>query len=116
MRSFFDKPGLRYSSFATIRPGSPRVSRDNSTKGVWPIASTAEGSKLLSRDAVVILNLHHCGNVPRRQASRTSGQEIQQVGCFLRFSSVVPLLTAWRVLQTVPLVVRQWPCTTRLLT
>ena len=42
MRSFLEKPGLRYSSLARMRPCMSRVSRDNSTTGVSPIASTAE--------------------------------------------------------------------------
>src|ERR1039458_1437848 len=43
MRSFFERPGFRYSSFASRRPPRPRVSRDSSIRGVLPMVSTAEG-------------------------------------------------------------------------
>lgn len=44
MRSFSEKPGLRYSSLVTIRPGRPRVILASSTSGVRPISSTTDGA------------------------------------------------------------------------
>ena len=43
IRSFFDPPGLRYSSLARIRPSSPRVIRESSTSGVPPTADRTDG-------------------------------------------------------------------------
>ena len=45
-RSFFEKPGFRYSSFARIVPFTPCnfVKRSNLTRGVFPIASAADFS------------------------------------------------------------------------
>jgi len=44
MRSFSERPGFSYSSFASRRPPRSCASRDNSMRGVLPMASTAQGS------------------------------------------------------------------------
>ena len=51
MRSFFDPPGLRYSSLATTRPSRPLVTRESATSGVRPIAANSEAPVPTARAA-----------------------------------------------------------------
>src|ERR1035441_7389807 len=43
MRSFFERPGFRDSSFASRPPPKPPRSRDSSIRGVLPMVSTDDG-------------------------------------------------------------------------
>jgi len=45
IRSFFEKPGDRYSNLARMRPLPLAVIRDSSTMGVSPITSTTDGNQ-----------------------------------------------------------------------
>ena len=129
IRSFLEWPGLRYSSFAKIRPRGGPTRRDSSTKGVCPIAPSTEGNTCcaavsfmalnppLLRKYYLSLNLHPVracglrfepGNSTKRWNFSSSPVRIRRVQYSIFVGSVCCCYPKWQLLRSQCFKKRRW--------
>src|SRR4030095_4132799 len=101
MRSFFEKPGLRYSNLARMRPSSPRVMRESSTSGVLPIAPKTESRSESCRELFTVTSFDEsAGNTVAYLDSRFNCREHAEVSC-LFCARPLSVLSVYRFISNV---------------